>query len=154
MKETAQAGPVDCRLLGAGDERVLDRVAPDVFDHAVDPAQARAFLRAPGHLIVVALDRGTVVAMATGAVLLHPDKPPQLFVNEVGTDPAWRRRGLARRLLALLLARGRELGCTAAWVATEAGNREARALYVDAGGTEDAEQAVVFNFRLGAPPAD
>lgn len=153
MTDAARGDALPCRLLGPGDEDVLARVAPGVFDHAVDPAQARAFLRAPGHLIAVALDRGTVVAMATGTVLLHPDKPPQLFVNEVGTGTAYRRRGLARRLLPLLLARGRELGCTTAWVATESGNGAARALYRAAGGAEDAEQAVVFTFDLQAPPA-
>jgi predicted 3-demethylubiquinone-9 3-methyltransferase (glyoxalase superfamily) len=57
-----------------------------------------------------------------------------------------------------ILARGRELGCTEAWVLTERGNDPARRLYASLGGVEDAGDGVMFTFVLpgggdGMPPA-
>ena len=86
--------------------------------------------------------------MASAVHYVHPDKPAQLFVNEVGVAPTHHRRGIGRRLLVALLARGRELGCTEAWVATEPGNTAARALYSTTGGVEDPEPFVLYTFPL------
>ena len=45
------------------------------------------------------------------------------------TDPARRRRGLARRVIASLAAWARDSGATGACLQVEAGNLPARALY-------------------------
>lgn len=136
------------RLLDVGDAGVLADVADDVFDHPVRPDLAEAFLRQPQNLIAVAIDGTRVVGMATGLTYLHPDKPLQLFVNEVGVSAAWQRQGLGRRLVTLLLERARELGCVEAWVATEVDNTPARALYAALQGVEDPEHAVVYTYDL------
>ncbi len=72
-----------------------------------------------------------------------------MFVNEVGVAPAFRRRGIGRRLLAQLFARAEALGCSQAWVGTEPQNIAARRLYAAAGGTEEPEPFVMvaFTFR-------
>ena len=140
--------PCTIRLLGRDDLRVLDRVAPDVFDHAVDPRWARAFLDDPRHHLVVALGDGVVVGMASALDYVHPDKPPQLWINEVGVAPSHQRRGIARALLAAMLAHGRTLGCTEAWLGTEEDNVPARRLYEQAGGAE--ERFVLYAFAI--PP--
>ncbi len=140
---------ITIRLLGPDEAQVLDRVAPDVFDEPVNPDWARAFLASGSHLIAVALAEGTVVAMATGLIHLHPDKPPQLWVMEVGTAGAWQRRGLATACMKALLAGGRARGCAEAWVATEDDNAPARALYRRLGGAET-EGIVMYDW--GAPP--
>lgn len=77
---------------------------------------------------------------------MHPDKPPQIFINEVGVAGRAQGRGNGKRLVQAL--RGRELGCTEAWVATEEGNIAARALYASLQGQEDPERAVVYTFGL------
>ncbi|TVR97204.1 MAG: GNAT family N-acetyltransferase [Trueperaceae bacterium] len=136
------------RIVTAADAAVLDRLADDVFDHPVQPALLAAFLANPSNLLAVALSDEVVVGMASGIAYVHPDKPLQLFVNEVGVSARFHRRGIGTRLLRALLEHARALGCTEAWVVTEDENRAARALYGSIGGVEQAERAAVFEFAL------
>lgn len=136
------------RVLGHQDHAVLTTVADEVFDHPVDPRWAAEFLADPRHHLAVALADGVVVGMASGVHYVHPDKPPELWVNEVGVAPAYQNQGLGRRLLRALFARGREVGCTQAWVGTEVSNATARRLYRAVGGVEDEEPFVLVTFDL------
>jgi ribosomal protein S18 acetylase RimI-like enzyme len=138
-------GRVTVRRLGPADAALLVADAGQVFDNPVDPEAARRFLAMPGHLIVAALAGGGLVGFASGAVLLHPDKPAALSLNEVGVAEGFRRRGIARRLVAAILEAARREGCGAAWVATEADNAAARALYRSAAGRET-EGVVVYDW--------
>jgi ribosomal protein S18 acetylase RimI-like enzyme len=129
---------IEVRLLGAADADVLRRVAPDVFDHAIDPRWSRDFFADARHHLVVALDGDTVVGMITALDYVHPDKAPQLWINEVGVAPSHQRQGIARRLLDAMLAHGRTLGCTEAWLGTEEDNTPARRLYESTGAAPEA----------------
>ncbi|WP_200945820.1 MULTISPECIES: GNAT family N-acetyltransferase [unclassified Lysobacter] len=124
------------RLLGRDEIAVLERVAADVFDQPIDPRWAGEFFADPRHHLAVALLDGEVVGMASALHYVHPDKPPTLWINEVGVTAALRRRGIARQLMAALLVHGRALGCSEAWVATEFDNTAARGLYAALGGQE------------------
>ena len=144
----AHAQYVHVRLLTAADEGILENVAPDVFDNEVNPQWSAAFLADPCHHLAVALDDGLVVGMASAVHYVHPDKPPELWVNEVGVAPAYRQRGLGRQLLDALFEQGKELGCVESWVLTEAANTAARRLYERAGGEASEERPVYYTFRL------
>ena len=148
MESTAQRFTI--RVLGPGDASVLDRVAPGVFDHDVDARWTAEFFADPRHHLAVALDDDVVVGMASAVHYVHPDKPPELWVNEVGVAPAHHRRGIGRGLLEALFARGRELGCREAWVLTDEDNSAARGLYASLDGEEAA--VLMVSFQL-APPA-
>lgn len=141
--------PITVRLLGPADAAVLERVAADVFDAPVDARWTRCFLDDPRHHLAVALDDGVVVGMASAVDYVHPDKAPQLWINEVGVAVSHRRRGIGRRLVDALLAHGRELGCTEAWLGTEATNVAARRLYESAGGA--AAPFLLYSFALDCP---
>jgi aminoglycoside 6'-N-acetyltransferase I len=143
-------GDATVLLVTAENAHLLDRVDPDVFDHEVRPDLLRQLLGNPMNHLAVAVVDGTVVGMASAISYVHPDKPLQLFINEVGVAGGYRRRGIARRLMDLIIDHGRRLGCTEAWVATEVGNTAARALYRATGGVEDEERAVVFTYELGS----
>ena len=117
---------------------MLCNVAAGVFDNAVDPDRTARFLAAPDHVIVVALAGDLVVGMGTGLVYYHPDKPPQFWINEVGTGDAWLRRGIARRVMQALLDEAQGRGCRYIWLGTEDDNRPARKLYRAMGGEETA----------------
>ncbi len=143
----APSSPIVIRLLGPTDASVLQRVAPDVFDNPVDPRWTAEFFADPRHHIVVALDAGTVVGMATGVHYVHPDKAPELFINEVGVAPTHQQRGIAKEMLRVLLAHGSSLGCTGAWVGTEENNVPARRLYESVGAGRDAEPFVLYWFE-------
>jgi GNAT superfamily N-acetyltransferase len=50
---------------------------------------------------------------------VHPDKPAELWINEVGVAPSHQRQGVGQRLLGALFELGGSLGCREAWVLTE-----------------------------------
>ena len=82
-------------MLGAAEQDVLRNAAADVFEADPIPTWNSEFLADPRHHLAVAIDaHGRVVGMASGVHYLHPDKPPQIFFNEVGGSAAWpiRRR--------------------------------------------------------------
>ena len=137
---------IEIHILQAGDASVLDQVADDVFDCPVDPVWSAEFLADPRHHLVVAIDDGIVVGMASGVHYVHPDKPPQLFINEIGVASSHQGRGIGRRMLDALLERGRALGCSEAWVLTDESNSIARKLYAGAGGEIDSEPAIMYTF--------
>lgn len=140
---------IETRLLGPGDESVLARVAPDVFDDEVDQRLSAEFLNDPRHHLAVALEDGAVVGFASAVHYVHPDKPAELWINEVGVAPSHQRRGLGQRLLHLLFRAGAALGCREAWVLTSASNVAAVRLYGSVGGVDATEEApVMFMFRL------
>jgi len=137
---------LEVRILQAGDASVLERVTDDVFDEPVDPQWSAEFLADARHHLAVAIDGGIVVGMASGVHYLHPDKPPQLFINEVGVASSHQGRGIGRRVLDALLERGRTLGCSEAWVLTDESNSIARKLYASAGGEIDSDPAIMYTF--------
>src|SRR5438309_12069569 len=116
---------IEIRLLQSGDADLLDTVADDVFDYPVEPRWAAEFLADPRHHLAVAIDDGRVVGMASGVHYVHPDKGPELWVNEVGVSAAHRSQGLGRRVLTALLEHGSTLGCIEAWLITTPENAAA-----------------------------
>lgn len=142
---------VEIRLLEAGDDAILADVAPGVFDNLVQPRLAAEFLADPRHHIAVACEAGQVVGFVSAVDYVHPDKPPELFINEVGVAPTHQRQGLAKRLLTAVLEAGRAAGCRQAWVLTDRSNVAAMRLYGACGGVEAPELSVLFEFPLDAP---
>ena len=139
---------IEYRMLHAGDASVLDRVAEDVFDGPIQPTLAREFLGDARHHLAVAVDDGLVVGFASGVHYVHPDKPAELWINEVGIAPTHQQRGLAKALLHTLFSAGRELGCTQGWVLTDRDNAAAMRLYASAGGDPGSHEHVMFEFQL------
>lgn len=139
---------INFKILRAGDEQVLLRVAPDVFDLPVDERLSAEFLQDPRHHLAVAVDEGVVVGFASAVDYIHPDKPAELWINEVGVTPAYRNRGVASALLELLFGVGRREGCSTAWVLTERENTSAMRLYQSCRGEEATDETVMFSFKL------
>lgn len=140
---------MEIRILSAADAAVLTRVAPDVFDNAVDPRAAELFLADPRHHLAVASDAGVIVGFASGVHYFHPDKPvPELFVNELGVAPSHQNRGLAKALVRCLLQHARKLGCGQAWVLTDADNVPAQRVYSASGGAPS--QHLMYSIPLDA----
>ena len=137
---------VEIRRVRPGDAALFDRVAPDVFDEPIDAARLAAYLREPNHHMLIAMRDGEVVGQCAGVVYRHPDKPAELFIDEVGVTPALHRQGIARRMLDAMLALGKTLGCEEAWVGTEPDNGPARGLYESYG--VEAEPFVMYLVKL------
>lgn len=137
--------------LGQGRSSLMRSVGHDVFDGPVDADRLTAYLQSPGHLMVVALDGAQVVGQCAGVVHRHPDKPTELYIDEVGTASTHRRQGIARAMLDELVAWGRDQGCEEAWVGTEPDNAAARGLYESVGArirSDPVEPFVMYVFYL------
>jgi len=124
---------------------LLDRVDPDVFDHAIDPARLAAYAAAPLHALFVAVEDGLVVGHIRGCVHLQPDRGPDLYIDNLGTAPAHQRRGIASALMKAMLDWGKAQGCTFAWVATETDNAGAKGFYAAQGFTHG--EAAMFSLE-------
>src|SRR5690242_4347068 len=131
------------RLADPRDARTLLAPAHDVFDRPVDSALTAEFLSHPRHHLAIAIDEGRIVGMASGVHYIHPDKAPELWVNEVGVAPSHQGRGIGRRVLGVLLDHGRALGCGEAWLLTDDSNVAARRMYAAAGGRETPPQIMI-----------
>ena len=138
---------MEIRVLTPGDAAVLDHVADEVFDNPIDPRSTAEFLADPRHHICVAVEDGVVVGFASAVRYIHPDKQPELWINEVAVAPPLHRRGVGKAIMARLLVLARELGCVEAWVLTDEDNAPARALYRSAGG-EETPAGVMVTFKL------
>ena len=141
------AGAIVIRMLGPTEAAVLSCIADDVFDDPIDPAWCVEFFGDPRHHLAVALDGTLVIGMASGVHYLHPDKPHQLFVNEVGVAEPYRSQGVGRGLVRTLLRHGTSLGCESAWVLTESSNAAARRMYAAAGGVEQLAPPIMIEFK-------
>lgn len=130
---------------------LLSRIAPEVFDHAIAPEQLQRFLDDPRHLMLLATDGDTVVGMASAFEYFHPDKVPQLFVNEVGVTPSHRRRGIGRALVQSLLDEAKRRGCTGAWLGTGQDNLAGQACFGSVPDGEAPQPFLLYEWDLTDP---
>lgn len=140
---------IEVKVLQRGDDRVLMSVAAEVFDKPIDARLTKEFLEDPRHHIAVAIDGGLVVGFASGVHYIHPDKPAELWINEVAVSPTHRRSGLGKAVIRALLEVGRAHNCKVAWVLTDRSNVAAMALYSSVGGTEGADELGSGHAMLG-----
>jgi ribosomal protein S18 acetylase RimI-like enzyme len=139
--------PFTLKRMQPGDEAAFQRVADDVFDEPIHAERLAAYLREPGHIMVLAFEGDLVVGQCAGVIHRHPDKTTELYVDEVGTASTHRRLGIAKLMMDELFAWGRELGCVEAWLGTDTDNEPAKALYRRYRPTED-EVIQYFLFNL------
>jgi ribosomal protein S18 acetylase RimI-like enzyme len=140
---------VEVKILKRGDDKVLINVAAEVFDNPINREFTREFLEDNRHHIAVAIEEGIVVGFASGVHYIHPDKPPELWINEIGIAPTHRRRGIGKLVLRALLDVGRAHYCKVAWVLTDRYNTAAMRLYSSIGGIEGADDGGNSEATLG-----
>jgi aminoglycoside 3-N-acetyltransferase I len=124
--------------------------ASDLFDREVTRESAEAFLRTPGHLVLLATTAdGEAVGFVSGVEMRHPDKDPEMFAYELGVREDWRRRGVARSLLSALAGIAAERGHRGLWTATEDDNEAAMATYRSLGASVDTSAVLLEWDDLG-----
>lgn len=137
---------IELKRMQPGDELAFSQITSDVFDEPIHPERLAAYLREPGHLMILAFDDGVVVGQCAGVIHRHPDKVTELYVDEVGTASTHLRQGIATRMVEAMFAWARELGCREAWLGTELDNLEANGLYRKLRGKPD--QIAYYEFEL------
>lgn len=116
-------------LLSRFNLHLLEQVAPDVFDQPVDPPRLPAYLSDPAQRLFLAVTDGQVIGQLKAVIHRHIEKPPDLFIEELGVSPAYQRRGVATALSVSATTLAENLGCSEIWLATEPENEAANALY-------------------------
>jgi len=134
------------KVLTESDISLLLNAADDVFDNPVDEKYASEFLSDPRHHIVVAMDDDIVIGFASSVRYIHPDKPTELWINEVGVASSHQNQGIGKSIMEEMLRLGRELGCKTAWVLTDRNNAAGNGLYKSVGGK--ISEAVMYEFDL------
>jgi aminoglycoside 6'-N-acetyltransferase I len=147
---------IEIKMLEAGDTGLLERIASGVFEHPLKEFSVSEFLLDSRHHMAVALYRAEgaeqpqVIGFASAVHYVHPDKDPELWINEIGVAPDHRNHGVGKQLLNLLFNHARDIGCTEAWVLTERSNTSAMQLYSSVDGVESVSDQVMFSFSLHA----
>ena len=134
----------EIQALSPGDESILDAVAEDVFDHPARKELISEFLGDPRHHLVVAIENSTVVGFASALHYVHPDKEPQLWINEIGVTPSRQRAGIGSALIQKMREIAQTEGCTEMWVLTDRSNQQAMKFYESLDGKP--EDQVMFSF--------
>lgn len=98
-------------------------------------ALLRDVIAAPGTLAMVAERDGALIGYATGHPTYETGYAERgVYVGDLYVDPAHRRQGVARALLAALARTGHAQGARHLWLTAQEANHAAHALYRRIGG--------------------
>ncbi|THF71715.1 GNAT family N-acetyltransferase [Deinococcus sp. Arct2-2] len=136
------------RRLGVGDEATVLAAAHLFDDPPVLQAVADLLASPSDHLLLAFID-GQPAGFALAHELRRTDGlSRELFLYEIGTDEAFRRRGVARSLIDALTTLGRARNAHLMFVLTHDSTPAAVALYAATGGTREGEDVVLFDYKL------
>ncbi|MEL7460681.1 MAG: GNAT family N-acetyltransferase [Pseudomonadota bacterium] len=134
------AGPEDAAVFAGP-------AAEDVFDGPCPPDRVKAYLADPRLHMVLATEDDRLVGMCSGVHYFHPDKPNEMFINELGVAPTHRRRGIATQLVHAMCDLARGLECQAAWVISDPTDT-ALGFYRSLNVRQDGEHLAMFTIDL------
>lgn len=137
---------VKFKLGSLEDLSAMEEAGARIFDYDIKMQRAKEFLTDSRHHIVFAYYEDKIIGMASGVHYVHPDKDPQLFINEVSVQKEFRTNGIGRELVKRLCEHGKELKCTEAWLGVDSSNVSARKAYAEAKGSEDPFLMVSFKY--------
>ena len=141
---------IKIQLLTKDRAPLLSNVAPEVFDCEIKPRYVQAFLEDPRHVMYIATEDQVVVGMASAVEYFHPDKPAQLWINEVGVALTHRRRGIGKRLIKALIAEAEDRKCAYAWLGTDADNTPAQKCFAAVPDGEAPQPFLLYEWDLTA----
>lgn len=107
----------------------FNNVTEDVFDENIKPAHLTTYLKSPNHIMYIAIHSEKIIGQVRAIIHQHPDRDDELYVDNLGVAPTYKRKGIATQLMHALYAESKTLGCTELWVATEVDNVEAKGFY-------------------------
>ena len=150
MKATMSTSLLQIERLTNVDDRLATELNP-LFDEGVtwDPTYGRRFLDDPDRLVLLARWDGQACGFAYAYCLPRFDRRrSEVELYELGVDEAYRRRGIARALIAAVLDWARERQASEVWDLTETDNLPARATYTSTGGQESPNSIVMYTYSL------
>ncbi len=135
------------RLGPADEERV--REAASLFDDPVDDAATARFLADERHFLLIGYENDEPAGFLSAVELEHADEPrAEMFLYEVGVEERFRRRGIARALIAEMLSIAKDRGCREMFVLTEEDNDGANGLYASTRAERSKESVVMYTWFI------
>lgn len=110
-------------------DHLLHSIAPEVFDESITGEYLTGYLASPHTMLYLAFHNHKIIGQIQAFIQLHPDKPADLYIDNLGVTPEFQRYGVGTQLIAAVLKAGRERGCRSAWLSAEADNEVVRAFY-------------------------
>lgn len=135
---------IDIFLANPDHAALFDTVHADVFDGPIIPEMLSSYLADPRQHIILATDAGQICGFCSGMHHHHPDKRPDMWINELSVAEPWRRRGLATQLIGALCDHARALDCTEIWVVADP-TEMAEGFYVSLGWARMGERLAMFS---------
>ncbi|MBK7456566.1 MAG: GNAT family N-acetyltransferase [Anaerolineales bacterium] len=115
--------------LGESNMDIFNQYDEDIFDEKIDAGRLAAMLKEQNNILLAAVHDGVVIGQVLAVIHRHPDKPTELYIDDLGVSEKFQRRGIATRLLEQMYIIGVERGCEEVWVATEPDNEPAIKFY-------------------------
>lgn len=112
---------------------LLDGVDPELFDEDVRLQLVKEVVKDRGHIMLLAINDGSVIGQVLGNVHKHIDKPTELYIDDLAVSDNSLRQGVATLLVREIIEIGRQRGCKQVWIATEPDNEPANKLYESLG---------------------
>jgi len=127
---------------------ILNNIAENVFDHKIDLNSLQSFLDCPRHIMLLAVENDLVIGMVSAVEYFHPDKPPQLWINEIGVTPNQQNKKIGRQLLKGIIEEGKKRGCQYAWLGTDVDNFNAHRCFDSVPKKDKPEKFLLYEWEM------
>ncbi|MEO0752791.1 MAG: GNAT family N-acetyltransferase [Pseudomonadota bacterium] len=131
-------------------DRDLILTSQDLFDDAPRAEWVDVFLADPRHHMALAVEGSTCLGFLSALDYVHPDKPPQMWINELGVVETRRREGIATALIDATLKEARLRQCSELWVLADP-TPEALGFYASLNAQREGSHIAMFTFDLTGP---
>lgn len=117
------------------------------IDEPLTQDSLTAFLTDPRNVYLTVHADGQLAGALHAIAYTHPAGRRYLYVDEVDTDEAFRRQGVASAMLTAAIEIARSLGAHALWLGADDGNEAAHALYRSLE-PQEVEPGVIYTFAV------
>lgn len=101
-----------------------------LIDHGRQERGLSLLLKSPSSLVLAAEAGHRVVGMVTGQLVISTSEgAPSLWAEDLVVDPAWRGRGIGRRLMEAVASWAKERGTTRLQLLVDQGNQAGQAFH-------------------------
>jgi len=143
---------VEVRRLGSDDAdlvEVVDQINAATMEigEPFSVGSLRGFVADVRNIYLVAHVGGQLAGTLHAIRYQHPSGSTYVYIDEVDTDEAFRRRGVATRLMAAVMEITRDSGASEAWLGADDGNDAAHALYRKLQPSE-VEPGVIYSYKV------
>ena len=129
-----------------GNAGLLDNLDEDLFNGKINSERLVSYLHERSHVMLLAINEGLVIGQVMAVVHKHPDKPAELYIDDLAVSERFQRRNIATQMVRRLFAIGMERGCEEIWVGAESNNTSAKKFYRSLG--LSASTAYIFDGNL------